>query len=160
MLRKLTITKLSIIHSQNIIVEDCFINDLEVSACRNLTFSNNAIVTILQILCRNCIFEKNSIIQKEYSKLINNTHERRMFVCVWVCLIVGILYTVFAVSSLVYLYVSLDSIVFLITGVLLSIAMIHLLNLRYRLNKVPKNRYLKFSIQEGEFYEKYSVKIA
>ncbi|MCK4384305.1 MAG: hypothetical protein KAW66_13480, partial [Candidatus Lokiarchaeota archaeon] len=108
-LRNLTISKLSIVDSQNIIVEDCFINDLEITVCRNLTFSNNTIVSIRQLLSRNCIFENNSIIQKEYSKLINNAHEIRTFVYIWICLGVGIMYTFFAVFSLVFLYLSLDS---------------------------------------------------
>ena len=158
-LRNLTISKLSIIDSQNITVEDCFINDLEIAVCRNLTFSNNTIVSIRQLLCRNCTYENNSIIQKEYSKLIDNAHERRTFVYVWVCLIVGILYTVFAVSSLVYLYISLDSIIFLITGVLLSIAMVYMLNLRNKVNRVPQNEYINFTIQEKEAFISHFNKI-
>jgi hypothetical protein len=159
--RNLVISKLSIIDSENIIFENCFINDLEISVCRNLTFNNSTIITIRQFLCRNCVFENNSILQKEYSKLVNNSYERRTIVYIWICLTVGILYEVFSVSSLVYLYISLDSIVFLISGVLLSIAMIYLLKLRYSANKLPQNSYLNFSIQdEGKFYEKHSVKIA
>lgn len=151
-LRNLTITKLSIIDSQNISVEECFINDLEIAVCRNITFSNNTIVSVRQLLCRNCTFENNSIIQKEYSKLINNAHERRTFVYIWVCLGVGIMYTFFAVFSLMFLYLSLDSIIFLITGVLLSIAMVHLLNLRIKVNRVPQNKYINFTIQENEAF--------
>ena len=151
-LRNLTISKLSIIDSQNITVEDCFINDLEIAVCRNLTFSNNTIVSIRQLLSRNCIFENNNIIQKEYSKLINNAHEIRTFVYIWICLGVGIMYTFFAVFSLVFLYLSLDSIIFLITGVLLSIAMVYLLNLRIKVNRVPQNKYINFTIQEKEAF--------
>ena len=151
-LRNLTITKLSIIDSQNISVEECFINDLEIAVCRNITFSNNTIVSVRQLLCRNCTFENNSIIQKEYSKLINNAHERRTFVYIWVCLGVGIMYTFFAVVSLVFLHISLDSIIFLITGVLLSIAMVHLLNLRIKVNRVPQNKYINFTIQEKDAF--------
>jgi len=151
-LRNLTISKLSIIDSQNITVEDCFINDLEIAVCRNLTFSNNTIVSIRQLLSRNCIFENNNIIQKEYSKLINNAHERRTFFYIWICLGVGIMYTFFAVFSLVFLYLSLDSIIFLITGVLLSIAMVYLLNLRIKVKRVPQNKYVNFTIQEKEAF--------
>ena len=159
LLRNLTISKLSIIDSQNITVENCFINDLEIAVCRNVTFSNNTIVSVRQLLCRNCIFENNSIIQKEYSKLINNVHERRTFVYVWVCLGVGILYIFFAVFSLVYLYLSLDSIVFLITGVFLSIAMVYMLNLRNKVNKGPQNEYINFTIQEKEAFISHFNKI-
>ena len=159
LLRNLTISKLSIIDSQNITVENCFINDLEIAVCRNVTFSNNTIVSVRQLLCRNCIFENNSIIQKEYSKLINNAHERRTFIYIWVCLGVGILYTFFAVFSLVYLYLSLDSIVFLITGVFLSIAMVYMLNLRNKVNKVPQNEYINFTIQEKEAFISHFNKI-
>lgn len=151
-LRNLTISKLSIIDSQNITVEACFINDLELAVCRNITFNGNTIVSIRQLLCRDCIFENNGIIQKEYSKLINNTHEKRSFVYIWICLGVGMLYTFFSVFSLIYLYLSLDSIIFLVTGILLSIAMVYMLNLRYKLKGAPKNKYVTFTIHEKETF--------
>lgn len=147
-LRNLTISKLSIVDSQNITIENCFIGDLEISVCRNLIFTNNTILSIRQILCKNCLFESNSIVQKEYARLIHNTHEKRTFVYVWICLFVGILYMAFAIISLVFLYVSLDSIVFLVSGVLLSIAMVYTLFLRVNVNKIPHNKYVNFKFQE------------
>jgi len=147
-LRKLTISKLSIIDSENVIIKDCIINDLEITACRNLKFIRNHFDSVKQLLCRDCHFEHNGILIDDYSKLINNTYERRMFVFVWICLGVGILYTLFATISLVYLYLSLDSIVFLIAGVTLSIAMVYMLNMRYKLNKAPINKFIARSTPE------------
>jgi len=147
-LRKLTISKLSIIDSENVIIKDCIINDLEITACRNLKFIRNHIDSVKQFLCRDCYFEHNGIQIDEYSKLINNTYEQRSFVFVWICLGVGILCTLFSVISLVYLYLSLDSIIFLIAGVSLSIAMVHVLNMRYKANKAPINKFITRSTPE------------
>jgi len=147
-LRKLTIGKLSIIDSENVTVKHCFINDLEITACRNIKFISNQINSVKQLLCRDCHFEHDNFLIDEYSKLINNTYERRMFVFVWICLGVGILYTLFAVLSLVYLYLSLDSIIFLITGISLSIAMLYMLNMRHNLNKAPVNKFTTHSTPE------------
>ena len=147
-LRKLTISKLSIIDSENVTVKHCFINDLEITACRNIKFISNQISSVKQLLCRDCHFEHDNFLIDEYSKLINNTYERRMFVFVWICLGVGILYTLFAVLSLVYLYLSLDSIIFLITGISLSIAMVYMLNMRHNLNKAPVNKFTTHSTPE------------
>ena len=147
-LRKLTISKLSIIDSENITVKDCIINGLEITACRNLKFIRNHIDSVKQLLCRDCYFEHNGILIDEYSKLINNTYERRSFVFVWICLVVGILCTLFSVISLVYLYLSLDSIIFLIAGVSLSIAMVYMLNMRYKLKQSPVNKFISRSTPE------------
>jgi len=160
-LRRLTISKLSIIDSQNVIVKDCFIGDLEITACRNIKFIKNQINSVKQFLCRNCTFERDNFLIDEYSKLINNTYERRSFVFVWFCLGVGILCTFFSVISLVYLYLSLDSIVFLITGISLSIAMLYMLNLRHKLSKAPVNKYTTRSTPEKvnlrDYFEKKPV---
>ena len=151
-LRRQTISKLSITDSENVIIEDCIINDLEITACRNLKFIRNHIDSVKQLLCRECYFESNGFSGgfsgSVYSKLINNTYERRMFVFIWICLGVGILYTLFATISLVYLYLSLDSIVFLIAGITLSIAMVYMLNMRYKLNKAPVNKFITHSSPE------------
>ena len=148
LLRRQTIAKLSIVDSENIIIKDCIINDLEITACRNLKFIRNHIDSVKQLLCRDCYFEHNSILIDEYSKLINNTYERRSFVFVWICLVVGILCTLFSVISLVYLYLSLDSIIFLIAGVSLSIAMVYMLNMRYKLKQTPINKFISRSTPE------------
>ena len=149
-LRNLTISKLSIIDSQNITIENCFIGDLEISVCQNLIFTNNTILSIRQVLCKNCLFENNNIIQKEYARLIHNVHEKRTFVYVWICLFVGILYAAFAITSLVFLYVTLDTIVFLIAGILLSSVMVYLLYLRNVVKKSPQNKYINFKLQERD----------
>lgn len=149
-LRTLTISKLSIFDSENVIIEDCVINDLEITACRSLKFIRNHIDSVKQLLCRDCNFEENGILIDEYSKLINNTYERRTFVFVWICLGVGILYALFAALSLVYLYLSLDSIIFLIAGISLSIAMVYMLYMRYKLNKAPVNKFITRSIPEEQ----------
>ena len=143
-LRKLTINKLSIIDSENVIIKDCIIKDLEITACRNLKFIRNHIGSVKQLLCRDCYFDNNSILTDEYSKLINNTYERRTFVFVWICLSIGMLFTFFSVVSLTYLYLSLDSVIFLIIGVSLSIAMGYMLSLHFRLRQVPQNKYIKY----------------
>ena len=159
-LRRLTISKLSIIDSENIIIKDCVINDLEITACRNLKFIRNHIDSVNKLLCRDCYFENNSTPIKENSKLSDNTYERRMFVFVWICLGVGILCTFFSVVSLAYLYLSLDSIIFLIAGVSLSIAMVYMLNMRYKLNRAPDNKYFtgSTSVDIKNFIENRSVK--
>ncbi len=149
-LRNLAISKLSIINSQNITVENCFIGNIELSVCRNLIFTNNTILSIRQVLCKNCLFENNTIMQKEYNRLIHNAHERRTFISVWICLFVGILYTAFAVISIVFLYVTLDTVVFLVSGVLLAIAMLYMLYLRRKVNKMPQNKYINFKLQEKD----------
>ena len=128
--------------------------------CRNLTFRSNTIMRIDQFLCRSCMYENNTVLQREYAKIINNTHERRRFVFVWIFLGVGILYTIFAAVLLVNSYFSLGSVVHLISGVLLLIGMTFLLHLRYQINKIPQNKYLDFVIQEKAAFLKPLINIA
>ena len=157
-LRKLTIGKLSIIDSENVTVKDSFIGDLEITSCRNLKFIKNQINSVKQLLCRGCYFEEDNFLIDECSKLMNNTYERRTFVFVWICLGVGILYALFAASSLGYQYFSLDSIVFLIAGISLSVAMVYLLNMRYTLNKAPVNKFTTHSTREELSLRDYITK--
>ena len=159
-LKNLAISKLSIAGSNHVVIEECFIVDLELVECESLTFRKNTILRIEQFLCRNCVYENNSILQKEYTKLINNTRERRRFVFVWIILGVGILYTFFAAVLLVNSYFSLGSVVHLISGVLLLIGMTFLLHLRYQINKLPQNKYLNFVIQEKDAVLNPLIKIA
>jgi len=158
-LKNLTISKLLIVGSQNVVIEECFIANLELMECRSLTFRSNTILRIDQFLCRNCIYENNSILQKEYTKLINNTRERRKFFIIWIFLGGGIINTILAISSLAYASFSLASVVYLVMGVFFSIAMITLINRRYQINKIPPNRYDNFAIQELEAISNASIKI-
>ena len=158
-LRNLTISKLSIAGSQNIVIEECYIADLEIRKCRNLTFRSNTILRIKQVLCRNCIYENNSILQKEYSRLINNTHERREFVSLWFFLGVGMLFTHIGVSSLLALHVNYVLIIMLFAGISLLIAMIYVLTLHFLTNKNPLNKYVDFDVQELEAFSNASIKV-
>ena len=149
-LKNLTISKLSITGSQNVVIEECFIADLETRQCRNLTFRSNTILRIKQVLCRNCTYENNSVLQKDYNRLINNTHERREFVSLWLILGVGMLFTHIGVSSFLALHVNYVSIEFLVSGISLIIAMTWMLILHLLVYKIPKNEYINFDIQEME----------
>ncbi len=158
-LKNLTISKLSIAGSQNVVIEECFIADLEIRQCKNLIFRSNTILRINQILCRNCIYENNSILQKDYTRLINNTHERREFVSLWFFLGVGMLFTHIGVSSLLALHVNYVSILMLLSGISFLIAMIYMLTLHFLANKIPKNEYINFDIQEVDVFSNASIKV-
>ncbi len=158
-LKNLTISKLSIAGSQNVVIEECFIANLETRQCRNLIFRSNTILSIKQTLCRNCIYENNSILQKEYNRLINNTHERREFVSIWFLLGIGMLFAHIGISSLLALYINYVSIVMLFSGISLLIAMIYMLTLHFLANKIPKNEYVDFDIQELEVVSNASIKV-
>lgn len=158
-LKNLNIARLLILDSQNIVIENCFVGNLEMARCRNLTFRNNSIITAQQLLCRSCFFENNSVLQKQYTKFINNTDERRSFVGIWILLVVGVFYAHIGVSSLIVVYVNFVSIIMLLSGVLLSIAMIYELTLRYQANKIPPNKYLNFAIQEMEAFSNDFIKV-
>ncbi|GAH53675.1 unnamed protein product [marine sediment metagenome] len=158
-LKNLNISKLLILGSQNVVIENCFVGDLDMARCRNLTFRNNSIITAQQLLCRSCFFENNSVLQKQYTKFINNTYERRSFVGIWILLVVGMLYSHIGVSSLIELLVNFVSITMLLSGILLSIAMIYLLTLRYQANKIPQNKYINFTIQKIEAFSNAFIKV-
>ena len=158
-LKNLNISRLLIFNSENVVIEDCFIGNLEMAKCRKLTFRNNSIINAQQLLCRSCFFENNSVLQKQYAKFINNTYERRSFVAIWIFLVVGLLYTHIGVSALIALYVSFGSIIMLLSSILLSIAMIYLLALHYQANKSPPNNYLNFAIQEIETFSNAFFKV-
>lgn len=55
-LRNLTISKATILNSQNVAIENCFVGNLKIVRCKNLTFRNNLIVTAKQLLCKNLFF--------------------------------------------------------------------------------------------------------
>ncbi len=158
-LKNLNISKLLIFNSENVVIENCFVGNLEMAKCRKLTFRNNSIIIAQQSLCRSCFFENNSVLQKQYAKFINNTYERRSFVAIWIFLVVGIFYVHIGVSSLITAYVNLVSIIMLLMGVLLSIAMIYMLTLHYQANKIPPNKYLNFAIHEIEAFSNAFIKV-
>jgi len=158
-LKNLNISRLLILDSQNVVIENCFVGKLDMARCRNLTFRNNSIITAQQLLCRSCFFENNSVLQKQYAKFINNTDERRSYVGIWILLSVGAFYAHIGVGSLIVGYVNFVSIILLLSGVLLSIAMIYELTLRYQANKIPQNEYLNFAIQEIEAFSNAFIKV-
>jgi hypothetical protein len=158
-LKNLNISRLSILDSQNVVIENCFVGNLEMARCRNLTFRNNSIITSKQLLCRSCFFENNSVLQKQYAKFIKNTDEKRSFVGIWILLLVGAFYAHIGVSSLIVGYVNFVSIIMLLSGVSLSIAMIYELTLRYQANKIPPNKYHNFAIQEIEAFSNAFIKV-
>jgi len=158
-LKNLNISRLSILDSQNVVIEDCFVGKLEMARCRNLTFRNNSIITAQQLLCRSCFFENNSVLQKQYTKFINNTYERRSFVAIWIFLVVGVFYTHIGVGSLIELHVNFVSITMLLSGILLSIAMLYMLTLRYQADKSHPNKYLNFTIQKIEAFSNAFIKV-
>jgi len=158
-LKNLTISKLSIAGSQHVVIEECFIADLKLRESKNLTFRSNTILRIEQILCRSCVYENNSILQKEYSKLINNAHERREFFFIWILLGVGMLFTYIGLNSLIASYYNYVSIIMLLSGISYSIAMIIMINRHYQTNKISPNRYDDFSFQEIEAISNTSIKI-
>ena len=157
-LKNLNISRLIILNSQNVVIENCFVGKLDMARCRNLTFRNNSIITAQQLLCRSCFFENNSVLQKQYAKFINNTDERRSYIGIWILLLVGAFYAHIGVGSLIVGYVNFVSIIMLLSGVLLSIATIYELVLRYQANKVPPNKYLNFAIQEIEAFSNAFIK--
>ena len=159
-LKNLTISKLLIAGSQNVVIEGCFIANLELRECKSLTFRSNTILWINQKLCRKCVYENNNILQKEYSKLINNTSERREYFIIWFLLGVGVLFNYIGVNSLIALYFNYVSIMFLLSGIANSIAMIILINRRYQINKITPNRYDNFVIQKIDVISNASIKIA
>ena len=69
------------------------------------------------------------------------------------------LYTHIGVSSLIELHINFVSIIMLLAGVLLSIAMIYMLTLRYQANKRPQNKYLNFAIQEIEAFSNAFIEV-
>ena len=56
-LRNLTISKLRIINSQNVLIENCFVGKLITVRCRNLAFRNNSIVRARQLFGRRVFSE-------------------------------------------------------------------------------------------------------
>ena len=51
-LKNLTISRLLIINSQNLVIENCFVGNLKTVRCRNLTFKNNSLLKTRQLLSR------------------------------------------------------------------------------------------------------------
>jgi hypothetical protein len=119
----------------------------------------NLNISTQQLLCRSCFFENNSVLQKQYNKFLNNTDERRSYIGIWILLVVGVFYSHIGVSSLMVGYLNFVSIILLLSGVLLSIAMIYELTLRYQANKIPQNEYLNFAIQEIEAFSNAFIKV-
>jgi len=153
-LKNLAISKLSIAGSQHVVIEECFIVDLEIIESSSITFRNNTILRIEQFLCRDCVYEDNSILEKEYTKLINNTRERRKFITIWIFLAFGILNTILTLNLSLYSILSPSTFIILIMGVFLSIGMTYLIYLRYQINKIPENKYVDFNIQEKSAFLK------
>ena len=60
-LKNLTISKLLMVNSQNIVIENCFVGNLKTVRCKNLTFRYNSLVKTRQLFSRNCFFENNSV---------------------------------------------------------------------------------------------------
>ena len=159
-LKNLAISKLSIAGSQHVVIEECFIVDLEIMESSSLTFRNNTILRIEQFLCRDCVYEDNSILPKEYTKLVNNTRERRKFFIIWIFLTIGILNTIITLNSSMYSILSPGTVVFLTMGLFLSIGMAYLIFLRYQIYKFPQNMYINFTIQEKSAFLNPLIKAA
>ncbi len=58
-LKNLTISKLLMVNSQKVAIENCFVGNLKTVRCRNLTFKNNSFVNVRQLFSRSYFFESN-----------------------------------------------------------------------------------------------------
>jgi len=59
-LKNLTISRLLMVNSQNVVIENCFVGNLKTVGCRNLTFRNNSYVKTRRLFSKNCFFENTS----------------------------------------------------------------------------------------------------
>ena len=60
-LKNLTLSRLLMVNSQKVVIENCFVGNLKTIRCRNLAFKNNSLVKTWQLFSKGCFFENNSV---------------------------------------------------------------------------------------------------
>ncbi|MFX1238306.1 MAG: hypothetical protein ACFFAS_02365 [Promethearchaeota archaeon] len=75
-LRGVSVYELIFHNTQNVLVENCIINKLEIEVYQNMTVKNNTIISIKLLYTRNSVIEGNSLTQKVKKTIENNSFEK------------------------------------------------------------------------------------
>lgn len=102
-IQEVTIFKLKCTSTQNIVIENCKINELEVDGCYNMKIRNNSILWLKFLYSKECVLENNSFTSATLKNLENNYFDKLYPVLVKI--LYGVMPLLALVAYLIFTYV-------------------------------------------------------
>ena len=107
-IQDILVFKLRCTSTQNIVIENCKINELEIEGCYNMKIRNNSILWLKFLYSRVCVLENNSFTSATLEKLENNYFDnlypvlQKILYSIVIPLLVFIAYLIFMYLTIVW----------------------------------------------------------
>lgn len=138
--------RLSLVRSQNIVLDNCIISQLHIEGCTNITVKNSRILKVKSFLSRGNTFENNVILQESYDRLIKNDYNKLIFASMLFITIFAVFFVALSILGFISSIYIWNSIIYLSSGIFaISISFYYFLT-RVRMAKFPPNTYSNFII--------------
>jgi len=138
--------RLSLVRSQNIVVDNCTISQFHIEGCTNITVKNSRILKVKNFLSRGNTFENNVILRESYDRLIKNDYNKLVFASMLFLTIFAVFFVFLSILGLISTTYLWNSIIYLSSGVFAISISFYYFQTRVRMAKFPPNTYSNFTI--------------
>lgn len=136
-LRNLNLSNLNLYRCQNITIENCRIDNLVFNRCKHIVVRNSSIMKIENVLSRANVFKNIDVLRVK-----NNTLESRYFdPFSYMAIIIGFIFSYFAIRELIYLNFHWLTLFFLFTGPSTIIIISFFLKTNFEIRKLKPNEF-------------------
>ncbi|MGB5910140.1 MAG: hypothetical protein WBH31_02985 [Promethearchaeia archaeon] len=139
-------TRLSLVRSQNIVVDNCTISQLHIEGSTNIIVKNSRILKIKNFLSRGNTFENNVILQESYDRLIKNSYDKLLFASMLFITIFAAFFVFLSVLGFITSIYIWNSVIYLISGIFALSISFYYFQTRLRMARVPSNTFSNFTI--------------
>ncbi|MFX1294621.1 MAG: hypothetical protein ACFFD2_07185 [Promethearchaeota archaeon] len=139
-------TRLSLVRSQNIVIDNCTISQLHIEGCTNIIVRSSRLLKVKLFLSKGITFENNVILRESYDRLIKNRYNKYVFASMLLLTIFAVFFvflSVFGFKSSTYLW---NSIIYLSSGIFATSISFYYFQIRIRMAKLPPNTYYNFKV--------------
>jgi hypothetical protein len=145
-LKNQQLARLSLIRSQNIVVDNCTISQLHIEGSTNITVKNSRILKVKNFLSKGNAFENNIILQESYDRLIKNSPNKFIFASMLFITLFAVFFVVLSVLGFILSKYIWNSVIYLISGIFAISVSFYYFQTRLRMAKVPPNTFSNFTI--------------
>lgn len=138
--------RLSLVRSQNIVVDNCTISQLHIEGSTNITVKNSRILKVKNFLSRGNTFENNVILQESYDQLVKHGYNKLVFASMLFITIFAVFFVFLSVLGFISSIYLWNSIIYLSSGIFAISISFYYFQTRLRMAKVPPNTFSNFTI--------------
>lgn len=138
--------RLSLVWSQNLVIDNCTISELHIEGCTNIIVKNSRILKVKNLLSRGNTFESNIVLRESYDRLINNDYNKFVFASMLFITLFAVFFVVLSVLGFISSKYIWNSVMYLISGIFAVSISFYYFHSRVRMAKFPPNTFSNFTI--------------